>query len=53
MTAADFYNTSCAAIFATMRDQIAQGRPCGPASIRSALRTQGEQSGIQPAESIR
>lgn len=50
LTAADFYNTSCAAIFATMRDQIAQGRPCDAASIRSALRAQGEQSGIQPAD---
>lgn len=49
LTAADFYNASYAAIFATMRSQVAQHRPCDAASIRSALFAQGEQSGIPPA----
>ena len=43
---ADFYETNYAAVFATMKDQLAQHRPCDAASIRSALRAQGENSGI-------
>lgn len=48
LTAADFYDASHAAIFATMRSQVAQHRPCDAASIRSALFAEGEQSGIHP-----
>lgn len=43
---ADFYEANYAAVFATIKAQIDQHRPCDAASIRSALRAQGENSGI-------
>lgn len=43
---ADFYSTDYAAIFATISQQLKSGRPYDPASVRSALHAEGDQSGI-------
>lgn len=46
LTPADFYSTDYAAIFATISQQLKSGRPYDPASVRSALHAEGDQSGI-------
>lgn len=46
----DFYETNYAAVFATIQNQLARHRPCDAASIRSALRAQGENSGVPLGE---
>ncbi|QRP19170.1 DnaB-like helicase N-terminal domain-containing protein [Corynebacterium striatum] len=46
LTPADFYSTDYAAIFATISQQLKSGRPYDPASVRTALHAEGDQSGI-------